>query len=215
MECFFNLVPTTGITTLTSPWNSLEIPWKSDENSIEICSCQVTIDSRSRWTATRWRFRGYAAWPPTAGGSRLEGRRMSARGGGWGPNHRRLTTCGKMGGNIGGSINGGIPKIMVYNMKIPFRWMIWGYAHVRKPPNDEQMVVECQLYHLQLALVMILSYIIYCRGWYLLFFFAIEHQSHSVIAIYHHVLPRNMELNMINVECGQNNAINHPWLGMV
>ena len=75
-------------------------------------------------------------------------------------------------------------KIMVYNMKIPFRWMIWGYAHVRKPPNDEQMVVECQLYHLQLALVMLLSYIIYCHGWYLLSFFSIEHQSHSVSSPY-------------------------------
>ena len=33
--------------------------------------------------------------------------------------------------HMGGSINGGTPKWLVY----PLKWMIWGYPYIRKPPH--------------------------------------------------------------------------------
>ena len=181
MECFFNLVPTTAI----QHWHPREIPLKSHENPTKIPLKSAAARSPST--------------PGVAGQPHAGGFEATPRG------HpqpaevaSRVGVCRRAGGEDGVPTTGASQhvakweetwgfhkwKIMVYNMKIPFRWMIWGYAHVRKPPNDEQMVVECQLYHLQLALVMLLSYIIYCRGWYLLSFFAIEHQSHSVSSPY-------------------------------
>jgi hypothetical protein len=37
----------------------------------------------------------------------------------------------------GGSINGDIPKWMVYNGKSIYKWMLWRYPYFRKPPNGE------------------------------------------------------------------------------